>query len=162
MIGKKMQDALNEQIKYELESGYLYLSMASYFHDQGLEGMAHWMMIQEKEERAHAMKIFDHLINRDGRVELRALAEPKREWASALETFKAAYQHEQFITGRIDELVRLAAQEGDNPAWVMLQWFVTEQVEEEASTFRIVGMLERIGPSGNGLFMLDRELGKRE
>ncbi len=162
MIGKKMENALNEQIKNELDSAYLYLSMSAYFHDNGLDGMAHWMRVQTGEEKNHALKILDHIAGRQGRVELKALSEPKRDWESPLAAFKAAYKHEQFITSKIAGLVKLAAAEGDHAAGIMLQWFVTEQVEEEANASRIVQMLERIGPSGSGLVMLDRELGKRE
>ncbi len=161
MIGKKMQEAINEQIKHELESAYLYLSMAAYFHSEGLDGMAQWMRAQTQEELVHAMKFFDHIRDRDGRVELLPLAQPKREWTSPLQAFQEAYQHEQFISSKIDGLVKLAAAEGDHPASILLQWFVTEQVEEEASTSKVAQMLERIGDSGHGLVMLDRELGTR-
>ncbi len=162
MIGEKMQAALNEQIKHELESGYLYLSMATYFHEQNLDGMAHWMKLQEAEEREHAMKMFDHLIERGGTVELKALSEPQREWESPLDAFKAAYEHEKFVTSKIHDLVNLADEEGDLAAKAMLQWFVTEQVEEEDHASGIVNMLERVGDSGNGIMMVDRELGRRE
>jgi len=161
MIGKKMQQALNEQIKHELESAYIYLSMAAYFHSEGLDGMAHWMRVQAKEEMAHAMKFFDHIRERDGVIELLALAKPKTEWSSPLAVFQDAYKHEQFVTAKINALVELATEEADYPASILLQWFVTEQVEEEASASAVVQQLERIGDSGNGLIMLDRELGKR-
>lgn len=161
MIGKKMQEAINEQIKHELESAYLYLSMVAYFHSEGLDGMAQWMRAQTQEELMHAMKFFDHIRDRNGRVELLPLAQPKREWTSPLQAFQEAYQHEQFISSKIDGLVKLAAAEGDHPASILLQWFVTEQVEEEASTSKVAQMLERIGDSGHGLVMLDRELGTR-
>jgi len=161
MIGKRMQGAMNEQIKHELESAYLYLSMVAYFESIGSEGMAQWMRVQTQEEVDHAMRFFNHITERDGRVELLALSKPQKDWASPLEAFKAAYEHEQFITGKIDDLVRIAAEEGDHAAGIMLQWFVTEQVEEEASTSRMVQMLEQVGDSGTGLLMLDRELGTR-
>lgn len=161
MISKKMQDAMNEQIKHELESAYLYLSMAAYFHSLGLDGMAQWMRVQTQEEMAHAMKFFDHLKDRDSRVELFTLSQPKKEWSSSLAAFQEAYEHEKFITSRINDLVKIAAEESDHPASVLLQWFTTEQVEEEASTSRVAQMLERVGDSGTGLIMLDRELGKR-
>jgi len=161
MIGKKMQEAINEQIKHELESAYLYLSMVAYFHSEGLDGMAQWMRAQTQEELVHAMEFFDHIRDRDGKVELLPLAQPKREWTSPLQAFQEAYQHEQFISSKIDGLVKLAAAEGDHPASILLQWFVTEQVEEEASTSKVAQMLERIGDSGHGLVMLDRELGTR-
>ena len=161
MIGKTMQDAINEQIKEELGSAYIYLSMAAYFHSEGLDGMAHWMCVQTQEEIMHAMKFFDHITGRDGRVELLAVDQPKIDWSSPLEAFQDAYKHEQYITGRIDDLVKLAAEENDNAAAIMLQWFVSEQVEEEASTSKVAQELEMIGDSGHGLIMLDRELATR-
>ena len=161
MIGKRMQDAMNEQIKHELESAYLYLSMVAYFHSESLDGMAQWMTVQAQEELAHAMKFFNHIDERDGRVELKALSQPQKEWASPLEAFKAAHEHERFITGKINDLVKLAAEEGDHAASILLQWFVTEQVEEESSVHKVVELLKRIGDSGHGLIMADRELGTR-
>jgi len=159
---EKMEQALNEQIREELDSAYLYLSMATYFHDQGLDGMAKWMRVQASEEYGHAMRIFDHIVERGGRVTLFALSEPAREWGSPQAAFQAAYQHEKYITGKISKLVELSSELKDYATAVMLQWFVDEQVEEEASTLKIVQALERIGKSGSGLVMLDRELGKRE
>lgn len=157
-----MQGALNEQIKEELGSAYLYLSMATYFYSEGFHGMAHWMRKQALEEQNHAMKMFDHIVERDGHVELEALSEPKREWDSPLVAFEAAYAHEQFITGRIDELVKLAAEEADQQASTMLQWFVEEQVEEEENTSKVVKMIEGTGPSGSDLGIIDEQLGKRK
>jgi ferritin len=161
MIGQRMQDAINEQIREEMESAYLYLSMVGYFESIGLEGMAHWMTIQAQEELDHAMRLFQHLVERDGRVKLHALAEPQAEWSSPLDAFKAAYAHEQHITKKIDELSSIADSENDRAAMIMLQWFVTEQVEEEANAARIVGLLERVADHAQGLFMIDRELGSR-
>jgi ferritin len=161
MISKKMQDAMNEQIKHELESAYLYLSMAAYFHSAGLDGMAQWMRVQTQEEMVHAMKFFDHIRDRDGRVELLALTQPKKEWASPLAAFQDAYEHEKFVTSRINDLVKTATEESDYASSELLQWFTTEQIEEEASTSRVAQALERIGDSGSGLIMLDRELSKR-
>ncbi len=162
MIGKRMEEALNEQIKHEFESAYLYLAMVAYFQAEGLDGMAQWMTAQTQEEVAHAMKFFQYINERGGRVELKALAQPQKEWASPLEAFKAAYAHEQFITGKINDLMKIAEEENDNAAKIMLQWFVTEQVEEESSTKRVVDLLERVGDSGHGLIMVDRELGTRQ
>lgn len=161
MISKKMQDAMNEQIKHELESAYLYLSVAAYFHSLGLDGMAQWMRVQTQEEMVHAMKFFDHIRDRDGRIELLALARPKEEWSSPLAAFQDAYEHEKFITSKINALAKLAAEEADYAANTLLHWFSDEQVEEEASTSKVTHMLERIGDSGTGLIMLDRELGNR-
>jgi len=162
MISEKMQKAINEQIQAEMGSAYIYLSMAACFHSIIMEGMAKWMHVQVKEENAHAMKFFQYLVDRGGRVELLAIDKPQLEWASPLEAFRAAYKHEQYITGRINNLMKLAYDEGDTATLVFLQWFVTEQVEEEANTSKIVQMLEKIGESTNGLFMLDHNLGKRE
>jgi len=162
MIEKRIQDAMNEQIKHELESAYLYLSMVAYFQTEGLDGMATWMNIQAQEEVAHAMRFFSHINERGGRVELKALAKPQKEWASPLAAFKAAYEHEQFITGTINDLVKISEEEDDNPARIMLQWFVTEQVEEEDSARQVVDLLTRIGDSGHGLITIDHELGARQ
>jgi ferritin len=161
MIKDKIRDAFNQQIKEEMESAYIYMSMAAWFHSQGLDGMAQWMKSQTVEEFTHAMKFFDHLVERDGRVEMLPLGIKKTEWSSPLEAFQDAYKHEQHITGKINELVGLANQENDYAANAMLQWFVTEQVEEEASTSKVVHELEMVGGKGNGLLMLDRELGRR-
>jgi ferritin len=161
MIEKRMQDAMNEQIKHELESAYLYLAMVAYFQAESFDGMAQWMTVQAQEEFVHAMKFFHHIDERDGRVELLALAQPQKEWSSPLEAFKAAYKHEQFISKKINDLMKIALEEEDHAAGITLQWFVTEQVEEEASAHKVVDLLERIGDSGHGLMMVDRELGTR-
>ena len=162
MITKKIQAGFNEQINHEFYSAYLYLSMAAYFHSLNLEGFANWMRVQTKEETAHAMKFLDHLRDRGARVELEAIDKPKMKWTSPLDAFKAAYEHEKFITGRINGLYKLAEKGADYAAKVFLDWFVKEQVEEEASASNIVQMLGRIKDSGAGLIMLDKELGKRE
>jgi len=162
MIGEKMQDAMNQQIKHELESAYIYLSMCAYFHSLGLDGMAQWMRGQTDEEVMHAMKFFDHINGRDGKVELLPLSQPEKDWDSPLAAFQAAYKHEQFITGKINDLAKLAVDENDFAAGSMLKWFIDEQVEEEANTSAVVQTLERIGDSGHGLVMVDRELGARQ
>lgn len=161
MINEKVRKAINEQIKNELESAYIYLSMVAYFHSINMDGMAQWMRVQTKEEVAHAMKFFDHVQQRDGRVELQPLKPLKTDWSSPLEAFQDAYKHEQFITGKINDLVKLAREEADEPAGILLQWFVSEQVEEEANASKIVQTLERVGDSGPGLLMVDSQLGKR-
>jgi ferritin len=161
MIQARMQNAMNEQIRHELASAYLYLAMAADLHAKSLDGMAQWMKVQAQEELVHAMRFFDHIVARNGRVELKELAQPTKEWESPLGAFQAAYEHEQFITGRIDELMKAAREENDNAAITMLQWFVTEQIEEEESTSKVVDMLSLIGDSGHGLLMADRELGTR-
>lgn len=162
MIGEKMAGAFNEQMKHEAESSWLYLSMSAWFESAALPGMARWMRAQAGEETGHAMRFFSEVVERGGRVELSAVAKPKSEWPSPLEAFKDAFGHERFITEKIDDLVRKAAKEGDFAAVEFLQWFVNEQVEEEAQVQKIVQVLERIGESGSGLVMLDHELGGRK
>jgi len=162
MISKKVQDAFNKQINEELASAYLYLSMEAFFHSAGLDGMAKWMRVQVQEELGHAMKFFNFINEREGKVELFPIAaELHKKWASALEAFQASNKHEQYITSTINELVKLAQVEKDYAAGIFLQWFVTEQVEEELNTSQVVQMLERIGESGQGLFMADQVLGRR-
>ena len=161
MIGKAMQDAMNEQINKELFSSYLYLSMAAYFEEKNLAGFAHWMRVQTDEEREHAMKFYNFILERGGKVTLKTLAAPKTEWASNLELFKEASDHEAEITESIHALYELAVKEKDYPAQVMLQWFVTEQVEEEKSTAEIVANLQLIEERGTAVLMLDHELAKR-
>ena len=161
MIGKRIQEAMNEQIKHELESAYLYLAMAAYFEDEGLDGMAQWMKVQAMEESVHAYKFFTNIAERGGRVELLALKKPQKTWTSALAAFKAAYEHEQFITSKIHELVALAEKEKDYASMPMLQWFVEEQIEEEDTASKIADTLEKVGKGGHGLIMMDRELARR-
>lgn len=161
MISKKMQDAINEQMKNEFHSSYLYLSMAAYFAAEGWDGMAAWMHKQAAEEQVHFQKFFNYLVERDGRVELKAIEKPQVSWESPLDAFKAAYSHEQFITSTIIKLYELAKAENDHASEIFLHWYIDEQVEEEASVSKIVQMLERIGGHGNGMYMLDHQLGKR-
>jgi ferritin len=159
MIGKRMQDALNGQINEELYSEYIYLSMGTYYHAQGLDGMAQWIRTQAAEERSHAMKIFDHIVERGGRVELGAIAEPPREWDTPLDAWKAAYGHEKYITGKINDLVKIASEEKDEAAGALLQWFVKEQVEEEENASKNVEDAEN---AGSDLGTLDEEMGTRK
>ncbi len=161
MIGARIQQAMNEQIMHETASAYLYFAMAADFHAKGLDGMAQWMKAQAQEELGHALRFFQHIIDRGGQVELLAIEKPQKEWDAPLAAFQAALGHEEFITGKINELMKIARDENDNAAEIMLQWFVTEQVEEEDSVSKVVTMLEMIGSSGHGLLMADRELGQR-
>ena len=161
MIPKKLEAAFNEQMKYELESAYLYLAMAAYFDAEGLDGMARWMRAQTREEVTHAMRFYKHIRERAGRVRLQPLAGPAFEWPSPQAAFEAAYKHEQFITGRINELAKLSREENDFASQSMLQWFVDEQVEEEDSTSTVAQKLKMVGSDGNGLLMLDKELAAR-
>jgi len=162
MIKENIQEAINKQINAELFSAYLYQSMGAYLDSENLGGMAAWMNMQAKEELEHAMKFYNYLLERGGRVKLSAIDEPQFEWNSPLEVFEASYEHEQYVTGRINDLVELAAEEKDHATGVMLQWFVSEQVEEEATVDEIVEKMKMISESRNGLYMLDRELGKRD
>ena len=161
MISKPMQDAINEQINKELFSSYLYLSMAAYFASKNLQGFSKWMQVQADEERGHAMKLYEHLENRSGRVLLKAIAAPKTEWALNLEVFREAAAHEAMITASINGLYETAQQEKDYPAQVLLQWFINEQVEEEKNAAEIVADLELIEDRGTAVLMLDKQLGKR-
>lgn len=162
MINQKMQDAMNEQIREELESAYIYLSMSAYFSAEGWDGMAAWMQKQSQEEMGHAMKFYNHILERGGRAIVPGIKQPQKEWASPLAAFQAAYAHEQHITGTIHKLVKLATELNDYASNSLLTWFVDEQVEEEDSTSKVVQMLERIGDSGNGMYMLDHNLGARQ
>jgi ferritin len=161
MISKNMEKALNEQVNAELYSAYLYLSMESYFKAQNLNGFANWMRVQTQEEVAHAMKIYDFINERGGRAILKAIEGPETDWDSALAVFKAAYEHEQKVTGLINNLVDLAIKEKDHATNSFLQWFVNEQVEEEASADGVVQQLKMMEKAPGGMFMLDRELGQR-
>jgi ferritin len=161
MMNSRVEEAINIQINEELFSAYLYKAMSAYFADKNLNGMASWMSVQAGEEMTHALKLYDYVIERSGRVRLAAIKEPTFEWGSPLDAFKAAYEHEQYITGRINDLTDLSIQEKDHATSIMLQWFVTEQIEEEASTSEIVNKLEIMEGSKQGLYMLDRELESR-
>jgi len=162
MIGKKMLEALNKQVNEELYSSYLYLAMSADFADKNLEGFASWLRIQAKEEVAHAMKIYGHIQERGGKVILDAVGKPPHIWKTAEKAFQDAYDHERHITARINELMELAVKEKDYPTIVMLQWFVKEQVEEEASAEAVLNKIKLLGEEGRHLYILDREMGKRE
>lgn len=161
MISKKLQDAINAQINKELYSEYLYISMQAWFANQNLDGLANWMDAQGKEERFHAMKFFNYVIERGGKVELQAIEQPAVDFGSPLKAFAASLKHEQFVTSSINDLMDLAIKEKDHASRGMLQWFVDEQVEEEASVEKIVHRLKMIGDNPHALYMLDSELGQR-
>ena len=161
MISKLMQDAINDQINKELYSSYLYLSMSAYFADRNLSGFAHWMRVQEGEEREHAMKFYDFILERGGKVNLKAIDAPKTEWASTLEVAEEVASHEAKVTASIYALYETALKEKDYPAQVMLQWFISEQVEEEKNAAEIVANVKLIEERGTAIFVLDHQLGKR-
>ncbi len=161
MLKQKIEKSFNEQITEELFSSYLYLSMSAYFQSVNLPGFANWMRVQAQEELMHAMKFYDYINERRGRVLLKEIKTPQHEWKSPLEIFEDALKHEEYITEKINNLVDLSIKEKDHASNIFLQWFVNEQVEEEASADDIINRLKLVGDSKGGLFMLDRELGTR-
>ena len=161
MISEKMQNALNNHLNEEFYSSYLYLSMAAYFEAKNLKGFANWFRIQTQEEHMHGMKFFDFILQKGGKVTLSQIAEPKTEWKSIPEVFADTLKHEQKITSLINKLVEVSMLEKDFATNNFLQWFVTEQVEEEANVEEIIQKIEMIGDNKSGLYMLDNELGAR-
>ncbi len=161
MFSSKVQEAMNEQIKNELYSAYIYLSMAAHFEAVNLPGFAHWMRMQSNEEVEHAMKFFDFINERGGRVELSAIDQPPVEWGSPLSIFETALGHEQKVTGMIDNIYETAVAEKDYASQIMLQWFIDEQVEEEKSAGEIVETLKMFGERDTVVLLLDRQLGAR-
>ncbi|MDG6220731.1 MAG: ferritin [Candidatus Thermoplasmatota archaeon] len=161
MIGERMNEALNQQINEELYSAYLYLAMSADFQEKGFPGFANWMRVQFQEEQAHAMMLYDYIVERGGSVKLMAIKEPPKNWPSLLKAFQEALAHEEYITGKINELVDIAIEVKDHAANNFLQWYVKEQVEEEANANANVDQLKIVGEEGRGLLMLDREMGAR-
>jgi ferritin len=161
MISAALQKAINEQINKELYSSYLYLSMAAYFEGQNLPGFAKWMYVQTGEEREHGMKFYEYLVDRGAKVELKTIAAPATVWKSSLEVFKEVQKHEAFVTASINSLYELALGEKDYPSQILLQWFISEQVEEEKNAAEIVQQLELIDAKGTAVLMLDHQLGHR-
>lgn len=161
MISKKMADAINDQINAEFYSSYLYMSMAAYFDSINLKGFENWMRVQAQEEDFHAKKFFDYLLSRQGRVQLKAIAEPATTWKSPLDVFQATYKHETQVTARINKLATLALKEDDHATSVLLHWFINEQVEEESNADALVQKLKMIGDNSGALFLLDQELATR-
>jgi ferritin len=161
MISTSLQKAINEQINKELYSAYLYLSMAAHFEHENLPGFAHWMYVQEGEEKEHGMKFYKFLVDRGAKVELKAIAAPVSTWQTSLELFKEVQKHEAAVTASINALYELALAEKDYPTQVLLQWYITEQVEEEKNAAEIVQQLELIDAKGTAVLMLDHQLGHR-
>ncbi|HNS19277.1 MAG TPA: ferritin [Sedimentisphaerales bacterium] len=162
MLNEKMEKALNDQINEELYSSYLYLSMAAWFESENLPGCAAWMQAQAREENGHAMKFFKFINERRGRVTLQAIQKPPQEWKSALAAFEASLDHEQHITACIEKLMNLAVSQKDYASVGLLQWFVNEQVEEEANVDAIVQRLKMAEKAPGALLMLDHALGERK
>ena len=161
MLTQNMQKSLNDQITAETYSAYLYLSMAAYFEDQGLPGFSAWMKAQAQEELFHAMKFFNFVNDRGGRVLLGAIEQPPTEWTSVVDVFQATLDHEKHVTSLINKLVDLAIEGKDHATNNFLQWFVGEQVEEEDTAGQILNKLKLMDQASGGLFMLDKELGQR-
>ncbi|MGC8804425.1 MAG: ferritin [Candidatus Ratteibacteria bacterium] len=159
---KNLHKAMNEQIRNELYSAYLYLGMAAYCESKNLPGIARWLKIQAKEEVSHAMKFFEFMVDIGAEIKLLAIDQPPTDFASVTDIFEKTLEHEKKVTAMINNLVSLAQKAGDNPAMLMLQWFVNEQVEEEKNASQILETLKMIKEQGPAIVMLDRELGKRE
>lgn len=162
MFSKKMQDAFNSQIQAEMASAYLYLGMAAYCEEKNLKGFGHWLRVQYNEEVGHAMKMFDFVLERGGQVALQAIEAPPAEFGGPAEVFAKVLAHEQHVTARITSLYETAVAEKDYASQVFLQWFITEQVEEEASASEIIEKMKIAGDKGSALMWIDKELGKRE
>ena len=161
MLDKKMANALNEQINKEMYSAYLYMSMSSYSNKMGLKGFANWFMVQYHEEMFHAMKLFEYIQRQGEDVKLESIKAPPAEFSSQLDMFTQTLAHEQFITSSINELMELAQSKKDHATQIFLEWYVTEQVEEEENDNDIIAQLKLIGDNTHALLMLDRELAVR-
>ncbi len=161
MIKKRVAEAINEQINTEFYSAFLYLSMSAYFESMNLNGFAHWMNIQFQKEQAHALKLFTYLGERGGAVELETIEKPKKEWNDIIDVFQDTLDHEQLISGKINELMDIALSESDHATTSFLKWYIDEQVEEESNVSHILNQLKIIGGIGNGILMLDREMQQR-
>lgn len=161
-MNKKMQAAINDQIQKEFHSAYLYLAMSAYCQEENLCGFAQWLKVQYKEEMAHGMKLLDHLLERGGKVELGKIEAPPSEFGAPKALFEEVLKHEQFITASINKLYETALAEKDYPAQVLLQWYISEQVEEENNANAILESLKMVGDKGAPLMYINKELGKRE
>jgi ferritin len=162
MLSDRMEKALNGQVNAELYSSYLYLSMNAYFKSVNLDGFANWMYAQAQEELMHAMKLYDYINQRGGRTLLAAIEAPPDQWESPLSVFEDTLKHEKKVTGLINGLVDIAMEERDHATQIFLQWFVTEQIEEEESVGNVLEQLKLLGDAKQGLFMMDRELATRQ
>jgi ferritin len=161
MLSKTMEKALNDQVQWELYSAYLYVSMATYFENKGLMGFANWLHVQDQEEKFHAQRFYDFIVNRGGRVILQAIPAPPHDWASPLTVFEEALAHEQGVTSRIYKLMDLALEERDHGTASFLKWFIDEQVEEEANVADVIAKLKLVDQTPGGAFMLDKDLAVR-
>jgi len=161
MINQKIQDAINTQINREQHSAQLYLAMSAHCEEKSFRGFAHWLRVQAQEETQHAMKLVSFLLDRGGRLELKAIAAPPKEFGTVTQVFEKILEHEREITGTINALFELSRAEKDHASEITLQWYVTEQVEEEANVGQILDQLRAIGEQGGGIWYLDSKMGKR-
>lgn len=161
IIKDKINDVMNKQINRELFSSYLYLSMAAFFESHNLSGFAKWMRMQAQEEEAHAMRFYDYILERSGKITMLAIEAPKIDWKSPLNVFEEAYEHEKKVTEMINNIMEIAKSEKDYASEEFLNWFVKEQVEEEANTGKIADKLKKAGDHLGAIYMIDHELGKR-
>ena len=161
MISKPVVDAMNTQIGHEFYSAYLYLSMSAHCQAANLPGIAAWLQVQASEEQEHAMKFYEYILDRGGKVALPAVPQPPVDFESPVEIFRQSYEHEQKVTGLILGIYEVATAQKDVASQIFLQWFINEQVEEEKNASQILDLLEKIGPSVGGLYQLDHRLGKR-
>ena len=161
MISKSMTKALNQQLNREFYSAYLYLSMSAYCNKNDFPGAANWFLQQYEEEQDHATRIYNYLIDQDAKVKLKEIAKPPKSFGSLLETYEESLAHEQFMTKNLNQLSDFALKEKDHATYNLLQWFVNEQVEEEATVSEIISKLKMVGEDGYGILMIDNELGTR-
>ena len=161
MIKEKIEKALNQQLNQELYAFYVYLSMSAYFESMNLNGFANWMRFQAEEEKNHGLKFYDYILQANGRIDLKQIDAPKKSWKSVQEVFEDTYNHEKKVTESIYDIVDLSISERDHATHNFLQWFVSEQVEEEATALKILEKIKLIGDNQGALFILDREMGSR-
>ena len=161
MINRNVEKALNSQLNKEFYSSYLYLQMASYFSEKNLDGFANWMKVQAQEEHFHAMKFFDYIISRGGKVELETIEKPESEYESILDVFEKTLNHEVYVTSQINEVYQVAENEKDRATLSFLKWFIDEQVEEESTAENIIANIKLVGCSSDAIFMMDREMANR-
>jgi len=161
MISERMVKALNSQINKEMYSANLYMAMSAYSSNIGLSGFANWFMVQYQEEMLHAMKFYNYIVDQGAKVELQAIEKPAQEFGTTLDMLNATLEHEKFITRSINDLVDLAIEEKDHATNIFLQWYITEQIEEEGNDNAIIDKLKLAGEEGNGLFMIDKDLAAR-
>jgi ferritin len=161
MIKEKIEKALNQQLNQELYAFYLYLSMSAHFESMNLNGFANWMRFQAEEEKTHGLKFYDYILQANGKIDLKQIEAPKKSWKSVQEIFEDTYNHEKKVTESIYDIVDLSISERDHATHNFLQWFVSEQVEEEATALKILEKIKLIGDNQGALFIFDREMGSR-